>query len=115
MRHAQILAQAIRDATGLTLAPDTVDTNMVIFEVDPALGTAGQFAATLKAHGVWMLAIGATLVRAVTHLDVSRDEASQPPRSFRAWRRVWPRERSRRATMNRRIDCTRADVHGPSA
>lgn len=72
--HARILAQAIRDTAGLTLAPDTVDTNMVIFEVDRALGTASQFAATLKAHGVWMLAIGETLVRAVTHLDVRRDE-----------------------------------------
>ena len=56
-------------------SPETVDTNMVIFEVDQALGTAGQFTATLKAHGVWMLAVSATLVRAVTHLDVSRDEA----------------------------------------
>ncbi len=73
--HAQILAQAVRDATGLSLSPETVDTNMVIFEVDQTLGTAGQFTATLKAHGVWMLAVSATLVRAVTHLDVSRDEA----------------------------------------
>ncbi|MHB8969081.1 MAG: threonine aldolase family protein [Pirellulaceae bacterium] len=72
--HARILAQAIRNASGLTLAPDTVDTNMVIFEVDRALGTAGDFAATLQAHGVWMLAIGETLIRAVTHLDVRRDE-----------------------------------------
>jgi threonine aldolase len=73
--NARILAQAIRDATGLSLSPETVDTNIVIFAVDQALGTASQFTATLKAHGVWMLAVSATLVRAVTHLDVSRDEA----------------------------------------
>jgi threonine aldolase len=52
-----------------------VDSNILIFEVAPALGTAGQFAATLKAHGVWMLAVGHSLVRAVTHLDVSREQA----------------------------------------
>ena len=74
-QHAQIIAQAVREAPGLSLAPDIVDTNMVIFAVDPAVGTAAQFTATLKAHGVWMLAVSATLVRAVTHLDVSRAEA----------------------------------------
>jgi threonine aldolase len=72
--HAQLLAQAIRQIDGLTLVPDTVDTNIVIFAVDRSLGTAGEFASTLKAQGVWMLAIGESLVRAVTHLDVNRDD-----------------------------------------
>ncbi len=72
--HAQILAEAIRQSPSLALCPDRVDTNIVIFHVDPALGTAGQFAAALKAHGVWMLAVGASLVRAVTHLDVTRSD-----------------------------------------
>ncbi|MHB0955851.1 MAG: low-specificity L-threonine aldolase [Pirellulaceae bacterium] len=72
--HARILAQAIRDSAGLSLVPETVDTNMVIFEVERTLGTAGQFASLLKAHGVWTLAISESLVRAVTHLDVSRQE-----------------------------------------
>ena len=73
--HAQIIADSIRGSQGLSLCPEMVDTNIVIFEVDRALGTAGQFAAALKSHGVWMLAIGATFVRAVTHLDVSRSDA----------------------------------------
>jgi threonine aldolase len=73
--HARVIAQAVRESKGLALSPDTIDSNMVIFEVDTSLGTAAQFTATLKAHGVWMLAVSPTLVRAVTHLDVSRDEA----------------------------------------
>ncbi len=73
--NAQIIAEAVRRGEGLTLRPDTVDTNIVIFEVDPALGTAGQFAAALKQHGVWMLGVGGALVRAVTHLDVSHRDA----------------------------------------
>ncbi len=73
--HAQIIAQSIRGSAGLSLCPDAVDTNIIIFQVDPALGTAGQFAAALKSHGVWMLAVGAQLVRAVTHLDVTRSDA----------------------------------------
>ncbi len=73
--HARLIAQAVREAPGLSLVPDVVDSNMVIFQVDPALGRAGQFTAALKAHGVWMLAISPTRVRAVTHLDVHRQEA----------------------------------------
>ena len=45
----------------------------MIFRVDPSLGTAAEFCARLKEHGLLMLAIGAQQVRAVTHLDV--DEA----------------------------------------
>jgi threonine aldolase len=69
--NAQILAAAVRETEGLTLQPDEVDTNIVIFRVDPALGTTAQFAAALKEQGVLTLAISATQIRAVTHLDVS--------------------------------------------
>jgi threonine aldolase len=68
---AQILAQAIRETPGVTLTPDEVDTNIVIFRVDPALGTAAQFAAALKERGVLALTTSATQIRLVTHLDVT--------------------------------------------
>jgi threonine aldolase len=74
--HAQLLADAVRQADGLTLQPDQVDTNIVIFRVDPNLGSAAQFVTALKDAGVLMLAIGAQQVRAVTHLDVNRDECA---------------------------------------
>lgn len=72
--NARILAAAIGRSEGLALRPPVVDTNIVIFEVDPALGTAGQMAAALKSRNVWMLAIDRQLVRAVTHLDVSTEQ-----------------------------------------
>lgn len=75
-QNAQVIAAAIRGCPGLRLCCDTVDTNIVIFEVDRALGTAGQFAAALKQHGVWVLGVGGALVRAVTHLDASREDAA---------------------------------------
>lgn len=68
--NAQILADAIRQAEGLTLQPEQVDTNIVIFRVSPALGSAPEFVAALKAAEVLMLSISPTQVRAVTHLDV---------------------------------------------
>ena len=75
--NAQLVAAAIRDTEGLTLTPETVDTNIVIFRVDPRLGTAAQFVAALYEQGVQMLAIGAQQVRAVTHLDVSAEQCRQ--------------------------------------
>lgn len=71
--NAQRLAEAVRQSPGLTLQPERIDTNIVIFRVDPALGTAGQFVERLRAAGVLVLAISAAQIRAVTHLDV--DEA----------------------------------------
>jgi len=71
--NAKRLGQAAGEIRGLDLLGDGVDTNIVIFRVDPALGTAAEFCEKLKAAGLLMLAIGAQQVRAVTHLDV--DEA----------------------------------------
>lgn len=75
--NAQVVAAAIRETDGLTLTPETVDTNIMIFRVDPGLGTAAQFVAALYERGVSMLAIGAQQVRAVTHLDVSAEQCRQ--------------------------------------
>jgi threonine aldolase len=72
--NAQVVAAAIRDTEGLTLTPEVVDTNIIIFRVDARLGTAAQFVAALYEQGVQMLAIGAQQVRAVTHLDVTADQ-----------------------------------------
>jgi threonine aldolase len=74
-QHAQIIAEAIRHSPGLRLDPDYIDTNIVIFEVDPEFGTAAAFCARLRDQGVWMNATATQRVRAVTHLDVSRDQA----------------------------------------
>ncbi len=68
--HARRMAEAVRKIAGLELVGETVDTNIVIFHVEPTLGTAAEFCERLKAAGLLMLAIGPQQVRAVTHLDV---------------------------------------------
>jgi len=75
--HARILADAIRTTPGLRLDPESIDTNVVIFEVDPELGTAAAFSARLRDEGVWMNATAPQRIRAVTHLDVSREQVQQ--------------------------------------
>ena len=72
--HARILADAIRHSPGLALEPDLVDTNMVIFAVDPTLATAAEFVAALKDQGVLMLPFSVRTIRAVTHLDVDQQQ-----------------------------------------
>lgn len=78
--NAQVLAAAIRETDGLTLQPETVDTNIVIFHVDSRLGTAADFAAKLREQGVLTLAISPQQIRALTHLDVNEDEVRQAAR-----------------------------------
>ena len=69
--NAARLGEAVRQIDGLRLTPDQIDTNNVIFDDDPVLGTAAEFCARLKERGLLMLALGPRMVRAVTHLDVS--------------------------------------------
>lgn len=71
--HAGILADAVEAAEGLELH-SRPDTNIVFFDVDAALGEAAEFVAALQGEGVYMLALGPEMVRAVTHLDVSEDQ-----------------------------------------
>ena len=64
-------------ADGLSLQPDTVETNIIIFRVEPKLGSAAEFVAELKAQNVLSLAISPQQVRLVTHLDVSEAQCRQ--------------------------------------
>lgn len=69
--NARRLAEALAALPGITLDPATVETNIVYFDLDPAIG-AERFCRTLHEAGVWMLSVSANRVRAVAHLDVSR-------------------------------------------
>jgi threonine aldolase len=71
--NARRLANGLADIPGLVLDPATVETNIVLFDVEPRLGTAADFVARLAGRGVLMLAAGPQRVRAVTHLDVQAE------------------------------------------
>ena len=75
--HAARLADGIRSLDRLALEPDTIDTNILYFRVHPSCGTAAEFCAALAARGLRMLPLGPALVRAVTHLDVDRDDVDR--------------------------------------
>jgi len=71
--NAQRLAEAIRRLDPLRLQPESVDTNLVFFRVDPAWGTAAELAARLQQRGLLVLATAPTMIRVVTHLGIDRD------------------------------------------
>jgi threonine aldolase len=75
--NARRLGEAIRQIDGLRLSPAEVHTNIVMFEVDPALGMAPEFVGRLKAKGLLMMSMGPTRIRAVTHLDVNAGHVAQ--------------------------------------
>ena len=50
-QNAQVLAEAVEETPGLSLESGPVETNLVWIDVDPALGTASEVAARLKARG----------------------------------------------------------------
>jgi threonine aldolase len=75
--NARRLAAGIARIDGLRLEPETIDTNMLFFRVDPALAAPGEFIARLKDRGVLMLTTEAGLIRAVTHLDVTASDVDR--------------------------------------
>ena len=68
--HARRLAEVLSSCPGVTVDMSRVQTNIVYFEVDASHGTAAEVCARLASEGVWMLAVGPRVIRAVTHLDV---------------------------------------------
>ncbi len=73
--NAKLLAEGLAAIPGLDLVHESVDTNIVFFDVGGTGLTAGEFNAALQERGVRMgtqYADG-TRLRAVTHLDVTRE------------------------------------------
>lgn len=75
--NAQRLADGVRQIDRLRLIPDQIDTNMLFFEVDAALGTAAEFCGQLARQGLLMLPTAPQRVRAVTHLNVTSDDVDR--------------------------------------
>ena len=81
--HAQVLAQAVEETPGLSLESGRVETNLVWITVSPSLGTARSVAESLQAAGILVSVLGPQVIRACTHLDVSRDDVSKAATALR--------------------------------
>lgn len=84
--NARVLARAVEETPGLRLESGPVETNLVWVEVAPFLGTGQEVAARLREDGVLVSALGPTVIRACTHLDVNREQVSYAADRIRALR-----------------------------
>ena len=75
--NAQLIASTLRTSSRVRLVADPVQTNIVIFSVAEDGPDAAAVVASARARGVFVVAFGRRTVRAVTHLDVTREQCEQ--------------------------------------
>jgi len=75
--NAQKLAAGLRHIRGVRLDPETIDTNLVYFHLEPGRLTATELVKRLCGRGILMGESGPCSIRAVTHLDVTADDVQQ--------------------------------------
>jgi threonine aldolase len=80
--NAKLLAEGLSSIRGIKLDPAIPDTNIIFFDTTAAGISSKDFVAKLLAQGVRMGFISRR-VRAVTHLDVSREDIQRAVQSVR--------------------------------
>jgi threonine aldolase len=75
--HAKRLASALAGLPGVRINPEHVETNIVVFDISETRRTADEVLAALKAEGLLLVPFSPTTLRAVTHLDASREQIDQ--------------------------------------
>jgi threonine aldolase len=75
--NARLIAERLAGISGIALDLATVQTNIVIFRLAEGLPDAATITARAKEAGILVSALGHRTVRAVTHLDVSRNDCER--------------------------------------
>ena len=76
-QHARRLAQGLANIDGLSVDPESIQTNIVFFEVDEDLGTAADLIAALDRQGVKVSYPGKQSIRMVTHRHISPEDIEE--------------------------------------
>ena len=82
-QNAKRLASGLSELKGISIHPDHVETNIVIFDVAHTGMTASQVTEAMKKNGVLTHAFGKAHIRLVTHLDVSREDIERALEAFK--------------------------------
>jgi len=81
-QNAKHLALGLKELKGVSIDPDQVETNIIIFNITDTGMTAPQMAEAMKRNGVLIHPIGKTQIRLVTHLDVSSEDIETALKAF---------------------------------
>lgn len=82
--NARRLAEGIADLPGIVLDPTTVQTNIVIFELEHPQLSPQQLADELHQRGIWLFAIGGRRLRAVTNYHITARDVDRAIEAFSA-------------------------------
>ncbi len=82
--NARLIAEAIADSPRVALDLATVQTNIVVFHLAEDGPDAAAVVEAARARGVLVLAFARRTVRAVTHLDVTREDCARAGGILRA-------------------------------
>jgi threonine aldolase len=80
--NAKRLALGLKEIKGISIEPEHVETNIIIFDIAGTGKTAPQTRDEMKKEKVLIHALGKTQVRLVTHLDVSREDMDMVLKAF---------------------------------
>jgi threonine aldolase len=75
--NARRIAKRLVGSSRIILDMDTVQTNIIVFKLAANAPDAATVVAKARERGVLVFAFGVRTVRAVTHLDVSREQCEQ--------------------------------------
>jgi threonine aldolase len=76
-QNARRLAYGLANIDGLSVDPESIQTNIVFFEVAEDLGTAAELISALDRHGVKVSYPGRQSIRMVTHRHISSEDIEE--------------------------------------
>ena len=82
-KNAKRLALGLNEIQGVSIDPDYVETNIIIFDIAEMGMTAAQVRDEMKKKGVLIHPFGKTQIRLVTHLDVSKEDIEVALKAFK--------------------------------
>ena len=81
--NARLFAENIADLPGVAVDPSQVDTNIVFFDIGGTGRTARELSGDLAGRGLRIGAMGPSLMRAVTHLHITRADVEEAAKTVR--------------------------------
>jgi len=81
--NARLFGERIADIPGIGIDLNTIDTNMVFFDISGTNLSGDEICQRLLQRGVRISQLGATRLRAVTHLDINRSQVIEAARALR--------------------------------
>ncbi|MFB3884985.1 MAG: low-specificity L-threonine aldolase [Thermodesulfobacteriota bacterium] len=81
-QNAKRLALGLEGLKGISIDPEQVETNIILFTISGGKLTAPQIVAAMKEKGILMNAVSKTQIRAVTNLNVSGEDIGVALKGF---------------------------------